>query len=164
MLEMLHARRFAWAGLVSAFSLCAASLLIAAEPSREILGLSLAMTKDAARARLQEIGTFERDERKQQEIWKVRDPSFSHVIIAFNKEGHVRFITAVAREDKEAKRVRYGDVAPLDRARQAGDVAVKNFNFRWDLPAGENGPAAELSARGRDSEFLSTYSIKRAAE
>ncbi|MFN2508627.1 MAG: hypothetical protein ABR589_07625 [Chthoniobacterales bacterium] len=134
----------------------------APELRRDILGLRLNMSREEAGKRLREIGSFERDERKQQEIWKLRDGSFSHLIVAFGKEdGKVRFVTAVAREDAEAKRLRYSDVGKLDEARQVGDAAIKNFNYEWTLPAGNGSPPAQVNARGRDAEFLSTYSIKR---
>jgi len=152
--------------LISLISLFVATLpaLGANEPSREILGLSLKMTREEAQKRLQEIGTFERDERKQQQIWKVRDASLSHLIIAFNKEGQMRFITAVAREDKEASRVPYARVGDLKKAQQAGDEAIKNFHYQWDLPAGKDSPAVQVSARGRDPKFLTTWSVKRLSD
>ena len=71
--------------------------------SCEILGIRLNMTKDTARKRLQDIGTFVRDEAGGQEIWKVRDDSFAHLIIGLGKDGKLNYITAVAREDKDAK-------------------------------------------------------------
>lgn len=137
------------------------SVIGAPAPATEILGISLNMSQEEAQRRLREIGTFERQERKQQEIWKVRDRSFSHLIIAFNEEGQMRFITAVAREDEEAKRVEYGEFADLQKARQAGDVSVHNYNYQWDFPAERGKPPVQVSARGRDPKFLSTYSIRR---
>lgn len=128
---------------------------------RQILGVHLNMTKDEVHKRLQEIGTFERDERKRQEIWKVRDESFSHLIVAFGKNEKLRFITAVAREDKEAKHVEYSKVGDLKKARQAGDPRINNFNYEWDLPAEKGDPATLIMARGRDPKFLATYSLKR---
>ncbi|CAN5232248.1 hypothetical protein BH20VER2_BH20VER2_17990 [soil metagenome] len=56
----------------------------------------------------------------------------------------MRFITAVAREDKEAKRLAYSSVGNVEQARQAGES-----------------PATIVSARGRDEKFLQTLSLKR---
>ncbi len=134
------------------------------EPKREILGLHLEMTKEEATKRLAEIGTFERDERKQQAIWQVRDASFSHLIIGMSKEGKLRYVTAVAREDSAARRIPYSAIGDLEQARQAGDPAIKNFRFEWSLPARQDQPAAVAVALGRDPEFLSTYSLKRTGE
>ena len=134
------------------------------ELKRDILGVHLEMTKEEASKRLNEIGPFDRDERKQQAIWQVRDPSFSHVIIGMSKEGKLRYVTAVAREDEQATRVPYSSIGDLQQARQAGDPTIKNFRFEWSLPARQDQPAAVAAALGRDPEFLSTYSLKRTGE
>jgi hypothetical protein len=134
--------------------------IFAAELSRDILGLRLNMTKEAATKRLREIGTFVREERKQQEIWQVRHKSFSHIIIGLGKDGRLRFITAVAREDKDAKRFPYDQVGNLKVAQQMGDPAIKNFHYQWKLPAKGDNPATLVMARGRDPKYLSTYSLK----
>lgn len=152
----------------AAGALLALSILVShasdGEPKRDILGVHLEMTREDAAKRLDEIGTFERDERKQQAVWQVRDPSFSHVIIGMSKEGKLRYVTAVAREDDEAKRIAYSSIGDLEQARQAGDPAIKNFRFEWSLPARQDQPAAVAVALGRDPEFLSTYSLKRTGD
>ena len=154
--------------IFTAGALLALSMLVShagdGEPKRDILGIHLEMTKEEATKRLKEIGTFERDERKQQAVWQVRDPSFSHVIVGLSKEGKLRYVTAVAREDDAATRMPYSSVGDLHLARQLGDPAIKNFMFEWSLPERKNKPAAVAVARGRDPEFLSTYSLKRAGE
>ena len=132
----------------------------AEEIQRQILGVHFKLAKDDVHKRLKEIGTFVRDERKGQEIWQVRDPSFSHLIVAFGKDGKLRFVTAVAREDAEAKRVSYEDVGSLEKARQAGDPGIKNFIYEWDLPAQDGNPHTLVVVRGRDPAFLTTYSLK----
>ena len=133
-------------------------------PHRHILGLHLAMTTDDADKRLKEIGTFERGERKQQQIWKVRDDRFSHVIIGAGKDGRLRFITAVARDDEQAKRVPYEEIGNLQQARQGGDATINNFNYEWELPPADDGqPQTLVSARGRDPKHLATLSLKRLA-
>jgi hypothetical protein len=133
-------------------------------PERQILGLRLDMQRDEAVKRLQEIGRLERTERRGQEIWKVQHASFSHVIVAFSKEGQMRFITAVAREDEKAQRVSYKSVGNVELARDLGDPNIKNFNYEWQLPAEGRGPASIVVARGRDADHLSTLSLKRLGE
>lgn len=140
------------------------SLTTAAEPDvrREILGLRLDMTKEEVETRLKEIGKFVRDERKQQQVWEAKDKSFSHVIVGYEKAGPgLRYVTAVAREDKDSERIRYSDVGKLEAARQAGDPKIKNFNYEWTLPPIVGHPEMLVIARGRDPEFLSTVSLKR---
>ena len=105
---------------------------IDAQTKHDVLGLKVGMNKEDAVKRLQKIGSKERDERKQQEIWNLTDDSsYSHIIIAFNKENKVRFITAKGRES--GKRVRYSDVIDVKKARQMG--AVNNYKYVLEMPA-----------------------------
>jgi hypothetical protein len=152
-----------YGSVVTFVALCVATLSFA-EPlteRRELLGLRLSMTAAEARARLEAIGTFVRDERKKQQIWTVRDDHFSHVIIALDKSDRLRFITAVARSDADAKRLRYDAVGPVEQARQAGDPKINNFNFEWTVEPRDAEPRLLVSARGRDAAFLDTLSLKR---
>ena len=130
------------------------------EPAREILGLKLSMNEEQAKERLKEIGTFVRDEAGWQEVWRVRDPSYSDVIIGFGKDEKLNYITAVAREDKDAKRVPYEKVGDVKEARQMGDVKIKNFNYQWELLAGKGSPRMRVIVAGRDPKFLKTFSLK----
>ena len=148
--------------LITFLAFCAP--LGATEIKRDILGLRLNMTKSEAEARLKEIGTFVRDERKGQQIWELRDERFSHLIFGADNEGRIRFVTVVAREGEEAKRVRYSEIGDTNKARQAGDPAIKNFNYEWSAAAGKDTPEMLVMARGRHEEFLSTYSIKRVGD
>lgn len=127
----------------------------------DILGISVDMPKPAVQKRLQEIGNFVRAERKRQEIWEVRDSRFSHVVVGFDVKDHVRYVTAVAREDKEAERIAYSDIGLLEQAQQAGEPAINNFNYEWRVEAKKGSVEAVAIARGRDPKFLSTYSLKR---
>ena len=130
----------------------------------EILGLRVNMPKADVQKRLQEIGKFVRDERKRQQVWEVRHESYSHVVIGFDSRDLLRYVTAVAREDKDAKRVAYSDIAKVEEAQQAGDRAINNFNYEWRITPEKGQPDAMILARGRDPKFLSTYSLKRLAE
>lgn len=151
-------RKFLLAGLIALAWMPASAS--AQEVQRQILGIHLKFSKDEVHKRLNEIGSFSRAERKTQEIWQVRDQSFSHLIVAFKENGKLRFVTAVAREDPEAKRVAYGEIGNLETARQAGDPGINNFNYEWDLPSHSDGPRTLVSARGRDPTFLTTWTLK----
>jgi len=133
----------------------------AQEVQRHILGIHLNFSKDEVHKRLGEIGSFSRAERKSQEIWQVRDQSFSHLIVAFGKDGKLRFVTAVAREDTDARRVPYEQIGNLQKARQAGDPGINNFHYEWDIPADSDGPRTLVGARGRDPTFLTTWTLKK---
>jgi hypothetical protein len=147
---------------VFAFLFAGASQADAApELKREILGLRIEMPKGEVTKRLQEMGKFVRDERKRQQIWEVRDERFSHVVVGFDSKEMLRYVTAVAREDKEAKRVEYGEIGDVQQAHQAGDPAINNFNFEWRLEPEKGSAEVMVVARGRDPKFLSTYSLKK---
>jgi hypothetical protein len=158
-------RPFFSCSLLVAVTFLAAAFVSAAEPAREILGLRLSMPREAAHERLKAIGKFERDERKRQEIWAVKDnPHFSHVVVGFDASNTLRFITAVSREDGEAKRLRYSDVGSVDAAQQAGDPKINNFHYQWMLPKAGDDPETMVAVRGRDPELLTTYSLKRLSD
>jgi hypothetical protein len=128
---------------------------------REILGIGVGMGADEARARLRQIGEFQKSERKGYEVWAVRDPYFSHLMIKFDKAGPVHSVTAVAREDQGRRRMRYTDVSDVARARQAGEPARSNFRYEWILPAKGKAPKVNVVAWGRHRKYLQYYSIER---
>ena len=121
-----------------------------------------APVRGPARARLLEIGRLQREERKRQQVWEIRDPHFSHLIIQFDKAKLVHFVTAVAREDAQRERMRYSDVAELKNARQTGEAAKKNYRYEWGLEAAGKDPKIHIVAWGRDPQYLQYYSIERA--
>jgi hypothetical protein len=133
------------------------------QPERDILGLRIGMTKEEAQVRLQKIGRLQREERKRQEVWEIRDPYFSHLIVQFDKgTKQVHFVTAVAREDAKRERMRYSDVGELKHARQKGQAAKKNYRYEWGLEAAGKDPKVNIVAWGRDPQYLQYYSIERA--
>ena len=152
-----------WAGLVFVI-LGLGNGALAQVPERQILGIQLGMTEEKVHERLKAIGTLVRKEEKRQEAWQIRDPSFSHLIVGFNKDAKLRYVTAVAREDKDAKRVPYDRIGDLKKARQAGDPKVNNFNYQWDLPADKANPHMLVIAIGRDPKLLATYTLKSLEE
>ncbi len=157
-------------------ALCFISLLVAAcvsaaaerpvRPRRDIVGLRIGMTEEAARRRLEQIGRPRKEEQEEEEegreeVWEVRDPFFSHVIVGFDEKERVRYVTAVAREGG-SRRMRYSDVASLKTARQEGDVSINNYRYVWELARRGREPRCRVEARGRDPLYLSTYTIRKA--
>ncbi|HEV8167892.1 MAG TPA: hypothetical protein VGP59_01065, partial [Pyrinomonadaceae bacterium] len=68
--------------LTSISLLLVIGILVSAAPARprpEIMGISLEMSRDDARARLKSIGSLEKEDRKRQEVWVVKDPRISHL-------------------------------------------------------------------------------------
>lgn len=67
--------------LLSVSLLLVISVLVsaaAARPRPEIMGISLDMKRDDAVARLKTIGSLEREARKLQEVWAVKDADCAH--------------------------------------------------------------------------------------
>ena len=77
-----------------AVAICCLLLLVPAcaksvEPKPEILGIRLGMSREEAHARLQSIGQLEKEERRQQQVWRLtNDPGYTHLMVAYNKEYH----------------------------------------------------------------------------
>ena len=130
----------------------------AREPQPEILGVRLGMSRDEARARLESIGKLEKEERRQQEVWRLNgDASYSHLIVAYNK-GYtaVRYVTAVAGE--KGRRVRYSDV--IERARAREEITPATRTYTLEVPAREGRPGFIVKAIGSDPETLKYYSVE----
>ena len=88
----------------------------------DILGVRLDMPRDEVRGALTTIGTFEREERKRQEIWTVHDPRYSSLMIGYDSNWKVRYVTAVA--NPAGAPVTYAEVLEVSTAdlRSAGDT------------------------------------------
>ena len=129
------------------------------EPQPEILGVRLGMSRDEARARLQSIGQLEKEERRQQEVWRLNgDASYTHLMVAFDK-GYtsVRYVTAVANE--QGRRVRYSDVIDIRRARE--EITPATRTYTQEVPARGGQPGFVVKAIGSDPESLKYYSVER---
>jgi len=126
----------------------------AARPRPEIMGISLDMKRDAAVARLKTIGNLERETRKRQEVWAVKDARISHLLVGYDADNRVRYVTAIARPD--GPRIRYQEVADMKSAQRSGTPG--NHKFTWEI---EGRRGFILIARGHDAQYLDTYSIKK---
>jgi hypothetical protein len=129
-------------------------------PQPEILGVRLGMSREEAHARLRDIGQLEKEERRQQEVWRLAgDPAYTHLMVAYNKEyTSVRYVTAVANE--QGRRVRYADVIDLDRAREEATPASRSYT--QEVPARADQPGFVAKAIGTDPTYLKYYSVERA--
>lgn len=139
--------------------LLAAACSKAAGPSPEILGVRLGMSREEAHARLQEIGKLEKEERRQQEVWRLTgDPNYSHVMVAYNKDyTSVRYVTAVANE--QGRRVPYTDVIDTAGARLESTPASRTYT--QETPARDGRPGFITKAMGTDPTYLKYYSVER---
>jgi len=147
--------------LTSLFLLLVISILVSAAPARprpEIMGISLEMSRDDARARLKSIGSLEKEDRKRQEVWAVKDSRISHLLVGYDAEYRVRYVTAIARTD--GPKIRYQEIADLKSARRA--VVQGNHKFTWEIEGRRGHEAFILIARGHDPQYLDSYSVKKA--
>lgn len=149
------------------FAVCCCCLLLLAAacnapggPEPGILGVRLGMSREEAHARLRAIGKLEKEERKQQEVWRLDgDPSYTHLMVAYDREhAAVRYVTAVANE--QGRRVPYADVVSLDRARLETTAASRTYT--QEFPARDGRPGFVAKAIGADPTYLKYYSVKRA--
>ena len=146
--------------LVSLPLLFVISVLASAAPARprpEIMGISLDMKRDDAVARLKSIGNLEREAKKMQEVWAVKDTRISHLLVGYDAEGRVRYVTAIARAD--GPRIRYQEVADLKSAQRS--VTPGNHKFTWEIAEHRGKSAFILIARGHDAQYLDSYSVKK---
>jgi len=147
--------------LTSLLLLLVIGTLVSAAPARprpEIMGISLDMTRDDARARLKSIGSLEKEDRKRQEVWAVKDSRISHLLVGYDADYRVRYVTAIARTD--GPRIHYQEVADLKSAQRT--VVQGNHKFIWEIEARRGHFAYILIARGHDPKFLDSYSVKKA--
>ena len=126
----------------------------------EIMGVALEMSREAAQARLKAIGQLEKEDRKRQEVWAIKDSRFSHLLVGYDADYRVRYVTAIARTD--GPRMRYQEVADLKSARRLNNQG--NYRFTWDIPERRGQFAFVVIAHGRDPNFLDSYSIKKLEE
>ncbi len=131
----------------------------APQPTPEILGVRLGAGRGEATRRLGEMGRLEKEERKQQEVWRLEgDPSYSHLMVAYNKEyTSVRYVTAVAGE--QGRRVRYSDVVDVAQARK--ETTPASHAYTQEIPARADQPGFIAKAIGSDPTYLKYYSVEK---
>lgn len=143
--------------LLNLIALPATATVPVKAPSAEVLGIRLSMSKKEAHARIKRIGSLEKEERKRQEVWALNDHRISHLIVGFDPDYRVRYVTAIARTG--APRIRYSEVADIETAKQTSNQG--NYKFTWKVAARPGHPAYLVVAHGRDPEHLDSYSVKR---
>ena len=128
-----------------------------AKPRPEIMGVALSMSREAAQARLKTIGRLEKEERKRQEVWALNDPRISHLLVGYDTEYRVRYITAIARNG--GPRIRYGEVVDVKHAERTNTQG--NYKFTVEVAARRGQFAYVTIVHGRDPQYLDSFSVKR---
>jgi hypothetical protein len=128
-------------------------------PPADVLKLRLEMSREEVHNRLEQLGArFEREERGRQEVWTLlREPRFASVLVGYDGEYRVRYVTAIAREG--GRRVRYADVASLKSAYAENTIA--SYRYTWEVKPSKKSRGYFVIVTGRDPQYLTSLSIKR---
>jgi hypothetical protein len=127
------------------------------QPAPEILGLRLGMSYSRAHVRLNEIGRFKSEDEGQQ-VWTLsHDKRYQYLIIGFDHNRNVRYVTVLARPDGQP--VSYGDVGNLAEATRSGGEG--NLRFTWKANDKKGRFEYLAIAKGKDHRYLNRYAVKR---
>ena len=126
-------------------------------PRPEIMGVALGMSRDDALTRLRSLGNLEREEKKRQEVWAVKDPRISHLLVGYDTENRVRYVTALTRSG--GPRIRYAEIANIKQAQSAHNQS--HYKFVWEVAARRGQFAYVMIAQGHDRQYLDSYSVKK---
>jgi hypothetical protein len=133
------------------------TIFFAATPPPEIMGVNIGMSRTDARARLQSIGTLERETRKRQEVWAIKDDRISYVLVGYDPDFRVRYVTALAGTD--GPRIRYNEVGDLKSAQREENQG--NYKLTWLIAARSGHTEYVMIAHGHDPQYLESYSVKK---
>ena len=130
----------------------------ASELPKDILGISIGMSKNDAQKRLEEIALFERDEEKKQQIWRLKnDPRFSELAVGYDKENNLRYITLFVDKATAKERIRFTDVGDLSKSRK--EIIEPHYRYIWEIAASEGKPAYYVNIYGDEPEFLTMFTL-----
>ena len=131
--------------------------VVGKQPAPEILGLRLGMSYSRAYARLNEIGQFKSEDEGQQ-VWTLsHDKHYQYVIIGFDRDRNVRYVTVLARPDGQP--VNYADVGNLADAKRSGGEG--NLRYTWKANDKKGHFEYLAIAKGKDPRNLTRYAVKR---
>ena len=130
----------------------------APELPRDILGIGIGMTRADAQKRLEEIALFERNERKNQQIWRLKDDShYSHLAVGYDANNQVRYVTAFA--DKSKTQIPFSDIGNLSKAKT--EIIEQHHTYIWEVPSTDGAAAYFVNVYGDNPKFLTTYSLSK---
>ena len=137
--------------------LAAAMPAAAAKPPRDILGIRIGMSEEAAEERLEKLGAKKPDreeegEKEEGEVWTISHPRFAFVYLALDEDRRVRQVQAYAREN--APRLRFRDLGDLKRAKRVG-----YYIYQWDGPVRDHEPQWIVTARSNDSVYVASVAL-----
>lgn len=135
----------------------------ASDLPKDILGISIGMSKVDAQKRLEEIAQFESEARKVGQLWGLKnDWRFSSVAVGYDKENRIRFVTAFVEPKTAKERIRFSDVGDLTKAK--AEILEPHYRYIWEIPAEEGKSPVILNIYGDNPEFVTTYSLAEKAQ
>jgi hypothetical protein len=145
------------AALLAFLVLSLTASAVGKQPKPHILGLRLGMSFERAHARLNEIGQFKSEDEGQQ-VWTLRnDKHYQYLIIGFDRERTVRYVTVLARPDGPP--VSYAEMGNLADATRTGGAG--NLRYTWKANNKKGGFEYLAIAKGKDQLYLNRYAVKR---
>ncbi len=144
----------------AALAQCAQHSQSAVNPPPDILGISIGMSKEDAKRRLEEIAVFERDERKRQQVWRMKDAArFGHIAVGYDENDRIRYVSGIVDKSIAKERIRYSDVGDLSTAKK--EIVEPHRRYIWDVPERDGKPAYSIIINGDEPEFVSIYSLNK---
>lgn len=135
----------------------------ASELPKDILGISVGMSKENAQKRLEEIAVFERDEEKRQQVWLLKDDAhFKYLILGYDASNQVRYVTAIAEPSVAKARIRFSEVGDLSKAKK--EVLEPHYKYIWQVHETDGKPDYDVYTYGDSPEFLMHYSLSKRAK
>ncbi len=121
-------------------------------PRGELLGIRLGMTEAEATARMSKLGRPNATMPAPKQGWELDDSRYAHLIVRYDGNHLVKWVTVLARED--GPRVRYRDIGDVKKAARSGF-----YFYTWTVPPKKTRAGYVVVARGTDPEFLSSLSL-----
>src|SRR5688572_7412210 len=110
------------------------------------------MSRPDAEQRLEQIGKFERDERKRQQVWRLKDhPNYVHIVLGYDENSKVRYVTAFA--DPTKTRLRFTDIGDISKAK--AEIQKPHHTYTWDVQPEGDRLGYIVSTYGAEPEFSS---------
>lgn len=139
---------------------CASKATPSVALPKDILGISIGMSKTETEQHLREVGQLERIEVKHQEVWVLpKDTRYSRVALGYDADDKIRYVTAFARHQENVTQIRYEDFGDLKTARQ--NVFLAGKEYVWEVPAQNENPGFFIIIRGNDPIYALTASLMK---
>jgi hypothetical protein len=115
------------------------------------------MSYTQAHTRLNAIGHFKSEDEGQQ-VWTLtHDKHYQYLIIGFDRDRAVRYVTVLVRPDGQP--VNYADVGNLAAASRTGGEG--NLRYTWKANDKKRHFEYLAIAKGKDPHHLNRYAVKR---